>query len=160
MPEQSTIDTSGIIRTGWVKADNKLIREIIADTNAQTAMLYLIILSHRNTNTGNCFPSINTLAKEMNISDRSIERMLNSLSTTEVLRINSGKEGKSNTYYFPKESFFEEDGTNSMAHKRKTGFRKKAKPKANIRNQLGLPKETSTKKSKSVLDDDDYGFSF
>ena len=54
-----------MVLTNWVKADNELIRYIISETDAQTCMLYIIILSHRNTQSNQCYPSISLLAKEM-----------------------------------------------------------------------------------------------
>ena len=82
-----------MVLTGWIKVNNQLIRQIIFETNPQTAMLYLIILSHRNTNNDQCFPSISLLAKEMNLADRTIQRMINELCDLDVLIVNSGKQG-------------------------------------------------------------------
>lgn len=140
-----------MVLTGWIKANNQLIRHIISETNAQTAMLYLIILSHRNTNNSQCFPSINLLAREMNLSDRNIQRMINELCDLDVLIVNSGKQGVANNYYFPKEDFFKDD---VFAYKRKTSFRKKPASKPNIMEELDFTKEDLAEKADPEWDDD------
>jgi len=143
-----------MVLTGWIKADNQLMRHIISETNAQTAMLYLIILSHRNAKSGQCFPSINLLAREMHLSDRNIQRMLNELCALDVLIVNSGKQGVANNYYFPKEDFFKEDASVAMAHKRKTKFRKKPKSKPSIMEELSFTTEDLAEKAELEWDDD------
>ena len=143
-----------MVLTNWIKADNQLIRQIIAETNAQTAMLYLIILSHRNVKSDQCFPSISLLAREMNLSDRSIQRMINDLCALDVLIVNSGKQGVANNYYFPKEDFFKEDASIAMAYKRTTKFRKKPKTKPSIMEELDFTKEDLAEKAEAEWDDD------
>lgn len=149
--DQNRTDTSGMVLTGWIKADNQLIRHIISEANPQTAMLYLIILSHRNTSNDQCFPSISLLAKEMNLSDRTIQRMINELCDLDVLIVNSGKQGVANNYYFPKEAFFKDD---VFAYKKKTGFRKKPVAQPSIMEELGLTKEDPAGKAEPEWDDD------
>lgn len=122
-------DKTGMMLENWVKANNQLIRRIITESNAQTAMLYLIILSHRNAKSGQCFPSISLLAREMHLTDRNIQRMINTLCSLDVLIVNSGKQGVSNNYYFPKEDFFQGD---VFTYKRKTSFRAKSQSKGSI----------------------------
>ena len=117
-------------------------------------MLYLIILSHRNTKNGQCFPSISLLAKEMNLSDRNIQRMINELCDLDVLIVNSGKQGIANNYYFPKEDFFKEDASVAMAYKRKTKFRNKPKPKPIISEEFGFTKESLAETPEPEWDDD------
>ena len=151
---QKRTDTSGMVLTGWIKAGNQLIRHIISETSPQTAMLYLIILSHRNTNSGQCFPSISLLAKEMNLSDRNIQRMINELCDLDVLIVNSGKQGVANNYYFPKEDFFKADADVAMAYKRTTKFRKKPKSKPSIMEEFGFTKEDLAERTEPEWDDD------
>ena len=143
------IDTTGMVLTNWIKVDNQLIRQIIAGTNAQTAMLYLIILSHRNVKSDQCFTSISLLAKEMNLSDRTIQRMINELCDLDVLIVNSGKQGVANNYYFPKEAFFKDD---VFAYKKKTGFRKKPVAQPSIMEELGLTKDDPADTEDSIWD--------
>ena len=109
-------------------------------------MLYLIILSHRNVKSDQCFPSISLLAREMNLSDRNIQRMINELCRLGVLIVNSGKQGIANNYYFPREDFFKGDASVAMAYKRKTQFRKKPKSKPSIMEDLGFTKEDLLKR--------------
>ena len=142
-------DKSGMVLNGWIKADNQLTRHIISESNPQTAMLYLIILSHRNTKNGQCFPSISLLAKEMNLSDRNIQRMINELCDLDVLIVNSGKQGVANNYYFPKEAFFKDD---VFAYKKKTGFRKKPVARPSIMEELGLTKDDPADTEDSIWD--------
>ena len=151
---QNRTDTSGTVLTGWIKANNQLIRHIISEANAQTAMLYLIILSHRNTKSDQCFPSISLLAKEMNLSDRNIQRMINELCALDVLIVNSGKQGVANNYYFPKEDFFKEDASIAMAYKRTTKFRKKPKSKPSIMEEFSFTTEDLAETSEPEWDDD------
>lgn len=143
-----------MVLTGWVKADNQLMRDIISTTNPQTAMLYLIILSHHNAKNNQCFPSISLLAKEMNLSDRSIQRMINELCDLDVLIVNSGKQGVANNYYFPKEDFFKDDADVAMAYKRTTKFRKKPKSKSSIMEEFGFTTEDLAERTEPEWDDD------
>ena len=147
---------SGMVLTNWVKADNELIRYIISETDAQTCMLYIIILSHRYTKNNQCYPSISLLAKEMDVSGRTIQRMINRLHEIGVLKINSGKMGVANNYYFPEEEFYKEDPTSAMAHKRKTAFRKKPSSKKEPLEEdiVAMEELDETKKQDDDWDDD------
>lgn len=109
---------SGMVLSGYVQCNNEVIRRIIYETDPQTSMLYLLILSHRNTKTGACFPSYKLLSKEMTLSPRTIQRMVSSLFDIGALSVNSGTIGISNRYYFPMESFYEENAETSMAKKK------------------------------------------
>lgn len=103
-----SLDKTGFVLNGFVKADNWIIREIINKADAQTSMLYLIILSHRNTQTGQCFPSLSLLSKEMGVSLSTLKTMLNKLYDMGAIQINTGRQGVANNYYFPSEDFYEE----------------------------------------------------
>ena len=151
---QNNIDQSGMVLSGWIKAGNQLIRHIISESNPQTAMLYLIILSHRNVKSDQCFPSISLLASEMNLSDRTIQRMINELCALDVLIVNSGKQGIANNYYFPREDFFKEDTSVAMAYKRKTQFRKKPKSKPNMTEEFSFTQGDLAEKADAEWDDD------
>lgn len=148
-----------MVLTNWVKADNELIRYIIFETDAQTCMLYIIILSHRNTQSNQCYPSIKLLAKEMDVSPRTIQRMINRLHEIGVLKINSGKMGVANNYYFPEEVFYKEDPTSAMARKRKTAFRNKpSSKKETLEETVAEIKEMAEIKKQDNDWDDDFPF--
>lgn len=122
------VNDSGFILTGFVKADNAILREITIRTNPQTALLYLILLSHRNTETNQCYPSKSLLAREMGLSERTIGNMLTDLYEIGAVDINSGRKGYSNCYYFPAEDFykkFKKDSYQSQARRRIGKFKEK-----------------------------------
>ena len=113
------VNKEGMVLTGFFMGSNEVVRKIINQYDAQTAMLYLIILSHRNGQTGACFPSREVLAKEMNVAVKTISRMLKKLHEGGFLLIDSGKQGCANTYYFPMEQFYNGEGV--VASRRKKG---------------------------------------
>ena len=116
-PTWEEVDKTNFMTNGFTKADNLLIREIVNRTDPQTAMLYILILSHRNRVTNKCFPSISLLAREMGLGDRTISRMITKLSEEGFLIINSGRQGISSDYFFPRESDYNNEGV--VATKRK-----------------------------------------
>lgn len=148
---------SGMVLSNWFKADNEVIRSIISETTPQTCMLYLIILSHRNSKTNKCFPSISLLAREMGRSARTIQRMIDDLQDMGALRINSGKMGVSNNYYFPMESFFKEDASTAMARKRTDGFTKTSITKKSEEISCDVPVQDSDGQIPD-WDEDDFPF--
>lgn len=109
-PTWEEVDKTNFMTNGFTKTDNLLIREIINKTDPQTAMLYILILSHRNRVTNKCFPSISLLAREMGLGDRTISRMIKRLSDEGFLIINSGRQGISSDYFFPQESDYNNEG--------------------------------------------------
>lgn len=48
--------------------------------------VYAAISTHRNTGTGDCFPSIETIATGLAISRRTVQRCLDELETHHVIR--------------------------------------------------------------------------
>ena len=121
------VDKDGMMLSGFVQANNTIIRKITHTSSAQAALLYIMILSHKNINDNFSFPSIEILAKEMDMSKSSINRMLNELYENEFLEIDSGKMGYSSKYYFPQEKFYQQ---NENLYKRKKGGFKKQKQKS------------------------------
>lgn len=109
-PTWEEVDKTNFMLNGFTKADNLLIREIINKADPQTAMLYILILSHRNRVTNKCFPSISLLAREMGMADRTISRMINKLIEDGFLIVNSGRQGISSDYFFPRESDYNNEG--------------------------------------------------
>ena len=109
-PTWEEVDKTNFMLNGFTKADNLLIREIINKADPQTAMLYILILSHRNRVTNKCFPSISLLAREMGMADRTISRMINKLIEDGFLIVNSGRQGISSDYFFPRENDYNNEG--------------------------------------------------
>ena len=144
------VNMQGFVLDGYVKAYNQIFREIALKTNPQTAMLYLVLLSHRNTKTNNCYPSKELLSREMGVCERTIGNMLTDLYDLGAIDINSGKKGYANSYYFPAEDFYEDfqdDTFQEQPHRRKGKFKKK--PKA---------KKISDIEDESSFEDDDSSF--
>lgn len=95
----------------FTKFENKLIFEINNKLNFGCGMLYMTLLSHKNKNEGmadSCFPSFNTLKKEINMSKTTISKYLKQLEENGYIIFKSGKfntesmQNESNRYYFPK----------------------------------------------------------
>lgn len=144
------VNMQGFVLDGFVKADNHIFREIALKTNPQTAMLYLILLSHRNTKTNACYPSKELLSREMGVCERTIGNMLTDLYNLGAIDINSGKKGYANSYYFPAEDFYEDfadDTFQEQPHRRKGKFRKQ--PKSKKMNDI---------EDESSFEDDDSSF--
>ena len=144
------VNMQGFVLDGFVKADNHIFREIALKTNPQTAMLYLILLSHRNTKTNACYPSKELLSREMGVCERTIGNMLTDLYDLGAIDINSGKKGYANSYYFPAEDFYEDfadDTFQEQPHRRKGKFRKQPKSK-----------KTNDIEDESSFEDDDSSF--
>lgn len=116
-PTWEEVDKEGFILNGFTKSCNSLSREIINKTDPQTAMLYIIILSHRNSLTNKCYPSISLLAREMGMADRTVSRMIKKLVEEGFLIVNSGRQGISSDYFFPREDWYNNEGV--IATKRK-----------------------------------------
>lgn len=104
------MDKTNFILNGFTKCDNLLIRKIINSTDPQTAMLYILLLSHRNAQTNKCFPSISLLANEMGLGVRTISRMITKLTEKGFIIIDSGRQGVNSDYYFPMEVFYNGEG--------------------------------------------------
>jgi len=95
----------------FTKFENDLIFEINNKTNYGCGMVYMALLSHKNKKEGmanSCFPSFNTLKRELNMSKTTIAKYINKLQDEGYLIFKSGKFNKesmhneSNRYYFPK----------------------------------------------------------
>lgn len=111
------------VKTSFTKSDNSLRLKIIKECGYKEFSMYMTILSHRNTQNGNCYPSISCLAEEMNCTPRTIYNLINSLYDSGFIIINSGRTGINNTYYFPYEHFYKKDECMGvMAKRRKNVF--------------------------------------
>ena len=143
------VNMQGFVLDGYVKANNQIFREIALKTNPQTAMLYLILLSHRNTKTNACYPSKELLSREMGVCERTIGNMLTDLYDLGAIDINSGKKGYANSYYFPAEDFYEDfadDTFQEQPHRRKGKFKKqpKSKTRSNIEDESSFEDDDSS----------------
>lgn len=120
------IDVTGWQIDGYTKADNKLKCQILNEFSPLVYVVYLTILSHKNSESITSFPSISLIAKECGISKSSVEKAIHSLVEGKYLLINSGKSNVNNNYYFPMEEFHkghENDIEVAMA-KRRPSLRK------------------------------------
>ena len=116
------VDTTGFQLSGYVQATNQIRAEILHELGATPYVIYETILSHKNFNSITAYPSIELIAREVNLSKRTVEDALKKLVNHGFLLINSGKQGINNNYYFPKEPFHEGhqyDMEVQMAHRRK-----------------------------------------
>ena len=117
------VNESDFVLSGFTKSDNKIRYECICECGASAYIVYITILSHKNSKDQFSFPSITTIAKESGISKRQVSRYINELSEKGYLIIDSGQQGLSNKYYFPKESFYVKFSENQIfARKKKTGY--------------------------------------
>lgn len=97
----------------FTKIDNGIMIDIIKNCGANSLTIYMIILSHRNSKTNKCFPSLDLIAKETNTSRSTVQRAIKKLYEKGFLIIDSGKQGISNSYYFPREIFYNGEGITS-----------------------------------------------
>lgn len=123
------VDKKGMQLNGFVIVKNELKTKIARDTSPQAAFLYITILSHKNSKTHQTFPSIDVLARELGVSNRTISNLIKELYEAGYIKVNSGKQKIANNYFFPFEDDYNEQlyDSNGHAYKRKTKFRKKNK---------------------------------
>lgn len=104
------LDKKGMVLSGFSMSSNQVQRKIMNQYDMQCAMLYVVLVSHRNSQNGGCFPSIEVLSRECGVSVRSIKGYISKLHKGKYIIIDSGKQGVSNTYYFPMEPFYKGEG--------------------------------------------------
>lgn len=87
----------------FVKMEKNITLKIIRDCGLQCAMLYNIILMHKNNlNAHGCYPSYETLMQECCINSKTtFLTYLNKLVEFGYIKIKSGNKMYSSTYYFP-----------------------------------------------------------
>lgn len=113
----------GMVLSNFVQIDNTIIRVLIIECGPGAACLYILLLSHRNTKTNQCFPSREVLSREMGgISVRQVATYIKRLSDFGAIKVNSGEKGLTSNYYFPLEEFYEEGLDVKVAKKRQSGF--------------------------------------
>ena len=91
---------------GFHMMDNMLMLQINKECGAAAYITLMTIYSHRNSQTGLCFPSLSTIAEETGVNVRTIKRHLTSLKENGFLDWTSGgvdSQGTrySNSYTFP-----------------------------------------------------------
>lgn len=87
----------------FIKSYNNTMRYIINKTDLQSYGLYCVLLSHYNTNTKSCFPSLDTLSVECGLSVNTIASIIKKLEEAKIIKKTKGKQGKCNQYTFPLE---------------------------------------------------------
>lgn len=103
-----------MVLVGNVRASNEVIRKMCYECDSSCLALYIMLLSHRNTETNKCYPSMALLARELNTSSSTIKRRLKKLSDKGYIIINSGTKGIANTYFFPMEEFYNGEGLGAI----------------------------------------------
>lgn len=99
-------DTHGMVLTGFTKSDNRIMRAIIRELNFSAYVLYILLLSHRNANTDECFPTIKVLSNEFFCSQSYISQQLKKLIDAGYINIVPGKKNQASRYFFPYEEFY------------------------------------------------------
>lgn len=109
--------------TGFCKSDNKVATDIgtTEGLGGRAYAVYMSILSHRNSKTGECFPSIPVIAKRISFGERMTREYISRLEEHGYLYIQSGGYNHGNYYWFPREKFFAED---SQSERFKNAFRR------------------------------------
>lgn len=93
-------------------------------------VVYMALLSYRNTTTNDCHPSVERIHEDFGISVKSIKRAIDLLYQKGYIDINSGTKNVANNYYFPKEYWYpawDVDFYQSHAKRRTNTFKEKRK---------------------------------
>lgn len=157
MTTWNEVPKEGMVLTNFIQLNNNLIRAIISESGTGAACLYLLLLSHRNAKTNKCFPTLETLSREMGeISIRQVSTYLKRLNDIGAIKVDSGKSGIANNYFFPLEEFYENTPESDLAYRRSgQGFKNKpSKPKAKI-NKPNINAESPKPEPPT---DDDFEF--
>lgn len=146
------IDKTGWQQRGYGRSGNEVSRMILYELGPTAFAVYFIIQSHRNTETNECFPSVQTIANECSFSKSTVEKAITALVNADYLSVNSVRQGVNNNYYFPLEDFysnkFSGDIKQQMAYRRSTpGFKKKK----NEDVECILP--TNNKEREAIIDE-------
>lgn len=131
-PNWQELNKQGWQMNGSMMVSNDVGRMITYEYDTTVFAVYAFILSHRNTKTNKCFPSVKTIADELGVSKSTVEKSITKLVESDYLIVNSGKQNINNNYYFPLEPFFkdfDDDLNQKLAYRRKSGFKKKKKEK-------------------------------
>ena len=86
-------------RTDFTMCDNKTRLSIINNCGAMAYIVYITILSHLNYKTGACYPSLNKLMEETQLSKPTVTKQIQLLKDSgyiDYVKGHFGKEGKNN----------------------------------------------------------------
>jgi hypothetical protein len=87
----------------FTKFENNIMLKIILDCGSPCAILYMILLMHKNNNNPHgCYPTYDTLMSECNIGSKAtLSSQLSKLVEYGYIKIKSGNRSGSSQYYFP-----------------------------------------------------------
>lgn len=143
---------------GFTKSNNTIMQQIFERTDATCYAVYMAILAHRNSQTNECFPSRQRIMELTKLSEKTIKRKINELFEAGFIKINSGKQGTANNYYFPLEDFYKEWQMNDkqlMAARRKKAFKTTTKKDSTETLPEPQKEETFDSYNDNPFEDDD-----
>lgn len=151
---------------GWFKINRNTIYNICANTDTIACTIYIILLSHMNNDTGNCYPSLNTLAKECNCSKKTVQNKINMLEEKGYIKHNSGTLGKENGQNLANSYYFLTNDRNknvdevkeSLATKKKKTYKKKDKFNTNTNKDEEIVNNIVKEVEYNLKDDEDYEY--
>lgn len=87
----------------FTKFENNIMLKIILDCGSSCAILYMVLLMHKNNNNPHgCYPTYETLMTECNIGSKAtLSTQLSKLVECGYIKIKSGNRSGSSQYYFP-----------------------------------------------------------
>ena len=88
--------------------------DILKECGHKCYAVYSIILSHKNKRYDSCYPSLELLEQELNISRTALKTCINLLVDTGYLAIESGRSGKNSHYFFLQEDIYTEEQLNKI----------------------------------------------
>lgn len=91
------------------RLSKKIALNILKDCGHKCYAVYSIILSHKNKRYDSCYPSLDLLEKELNISRTALKTCIKTLVDAGYLAIESGRFGKNSYYFFLQENFYNEE---------------------------------------------------
>lgn len=105
---------TNLLTTGFVKVQNNIIRQICIDINPLAGVIYIILLSHRNSHDQYSYPGIRTIELESGIGRTAVFTYIKKLEECGFIKVIHFKDNKtkrqiSNEYFFPMESFYDEE---------------------------------------------------
>jgi hypothetical protein len=87
----------------FTKFENNIMLKIILDCGSSCAILYMVLLMHKNNNNPHgCYPTYETLMMECSIGSKAtLSTQLSKLVEFGYIKIKSGNRSGSSQYYFP-----------------------------------------------------------
>lgn len=123
-PQWRALDKNGMVLSGFVQTDNSLIRAIIAELDPMAAIVYLIILSHRNTRTNECYPTKDLLTRELHSTMKTVRSTIRKLEDKGFLHTAQSTGHQANHYFFPYEPFYDPEQDESLVHTQNSSSQK------------------------------------